>query len=401
MRLLQSVLTRLKQTKKPQHQFVTHLLGLMLMLPGHATFRNLSRYSPYHERTFARWYARDFDWVSLNKTAITEVVPPEHGQALVMDASFVPKSGKQTYGLDRFWNGSHSRTEKGLEISLLAWLDITGNCAYCLSVEQTPPTGASSAPEASRMDSYLEQWTRVGTAHDLRFLGYVVTDGAYSKQKFVGGVRALGLYQIGKLRADANLRYLYQGPKRPGPGRHKTYDGKVHWSDLSRFERLATEDEHIVLYPQGVNHVQMKRNLQVVVVVDTQHHRYAVLLSTDVALDALTLYRYDKARFHIEFRFRDAKQFTGLTDCQARSQATLDFHFNASLSAVSLAKLEARQQRGNVDQPFSMASLKRRAFNQHLIDRIYEHLAKGHSLEKSSAEYEMLCNYGTITEMAA
>jgi hypothetical protein len=401
MRLLQSVLTRLKQTKKPQHQFVTHLLGLMLMLPGHATFRNLSRYSPYHERTFARWYARDFDWVSLNKTAITEVVPPEHGQALVMDASFVPKSGKQTYGLDRFWNGSHSRTEKGLEISLLAWLDITGNCAYCLSVEQTPPTGASSDPEASRMDSYLEQLTRVVTAHDLRFLGYVVTDGAYSKQKFVGGVRALGLYQIGKLRADANLRYLYQGPKRPGPGRHKTYDGKVHGSDLSRFERLATEDEHIVLYHQVVNHVQMKRNLQVVVVVDTQHHRYAVLFSTDVALDALTLYRYYKARFQIEFLFRDAKQFTGLTECQARSQATLDLHFNASLSAVSLAKLEARQQWGNVDQPFSMASLKRRAFNHHLIDRIYEHLAKGHSLEKSSAEYEMLCNYGTITEMAA
>ena len=46
MRLLQSVLTRLDQTKKPQYKFVTHLLGLMLMLPGHATFRNMSRYSP-------------------------------------------------------------------------------------------------------------------------------------------------------------------------------------------------------------------------------------------------------------------------------------------------------------------------------------------------------------------
>ena len=62
MRLLQSVLSRLKQTKKPQYKFVTHLLGLLLMLPGHATFRNLSRYSPYHERTFPRWCARDFDW---------------------------------------------------------------------------------------------------------------------------------------------------------------------------------------------------------------------------------------------------------------------------------------------------------------------------------------------------
>src|SRR5215470_19249823 len=286
MRLLQSVLSCLKHTKKPQYKLVTHLLGLMLMLPGHATFRNMSRYSPYHERTFARWYGSDLDWVSLNKGAITAVVPPEHDQALVMDASFVPQSGKHTYGLDRFWNGSHSRTEKGLEISTLAWLDITGNCAYCLSVEQTPPSAATSNPEATRMDIYLDQLRRVVTAHDLRFLRYVVTDGYYSKQKFIAGVRAVGLHQIGKLRADANLRYLYQGPQRPGPGRHKLYDGKVTWSNLSRFERLTTDDEHIVLYHQVVNNVQFKCHLLVVVVVDTQHNRYAVLFSTDVDLDA-------------------------------------------------------------------------------------------------------------------
>jgi DDE superfamily endonuclease len=401
MRLLQSVLNCLKQTKKPQYKFVTHLLGLMLMLPGHATFRNMSRYSPYHERTFARWYGRGFDWVSLNQAAITAVVPPEHEQALVLDASFVPKSGQHTYGLDRFWNGSHSRAEKGLEISTLAWLDITGHCAYCLNVEQPPPSAATTDPEATRMDIYLDQLRRVVTAHDLRCLRYVVTDGAYSKQKFVAGGRALELHQIGKLRADAHVRYLYQGPKRPGPGRQKTYDGKVSWSDLARFERLETEDEHIVLYHQVLNHVQLQCNLQVVVVVHTQRNRYAVLFSTDVDLEPQRLYRYYKARFQIEFLFRDAKQFAGLSACQARAQAKLDFHFHASLSAVTFAKLEARQQSGHCDQAFSMASLKRRAFNQHLIDRICERLAKGQSLEKSSPEYEALCNYGIIADEAA
>lgn len=401
MRLLQNVLHSLKKTKKPQDKFVTHLLGLMLMLPGHATFRNMSRYSPYHERTFSRWYARAFDWVSLNQAAITEAVPPEHAQALVMDASFVPKSGKHTYGLDRFWNGSHSRTAKGLAIAPLAWLDITDNCAYCLSVEQTPPSAETADPETTRMDVSLDQLSRVVTTHDLRFLRYVVTDGAYSKQKFVAGVRALELHQIGKWRADAHLRYLYQGPKRPGPGRQKTYDGKVNWSDLSRFERLDPEDEHIVLYHEVLNHVQLKRDLQVVVVVHTQRNRYAVLFSTDVDLEPQRLYRYYKARFQIEFLFRDAKQFTGLSDCQARSKAKLDFHFNASLSAVTFAKLEARHQHGNGDQAFSMASLKRRAFNQHLIDRICEHLANGQSVEKSSPDYEALCNYGIIADEAA
>src|SRR5438093_5612924 len=337
----------------------------------------MNRYSPYHERTFARWYGRNFDWVSLNQAAITEVVPAEHDQALVMDASFVPKSGKHTYGLDRFWNGSHSRAEKGLELSTLAWLDITDNCAYCLSVEQTPPTDKTTDTEATRIDVYLELLTRVVSAHHLSHLRYVITDGYYSKQKFLGGVRALGLEQIGKLRIDAHLRYLYQGPKRPGPGRPTTYDGKVNWDDLSRFEKVETDDDDIVLYHQVLNHVQFQRNLRVVLVVDTKHNRQAVLFSTDLTLDALTLYRYYKARFQIEFLFRDAKQFTGLTDCQARSQAKLNLHFNASLSAVTLAKLDARQQNGDAAAAFSMASLKRRAFNQHLIERISQHLAEG------------------------
>ena len=401
MRLLQSVLSCLQQTKKPQRKFITHLLGLLLMLPGHTTFRNMSHYSPYHERTFARWYDTSFDWVSFNQIAITEIVPPEHEQGLVIDASFVPKSGKRTYGLDRFWNGSHSRTEKGLEISTLAWLDLTSNYAYGLSVEQTPASAETSDPGATRIDVYLDQLSRVVKTHHLSFLRYVITDGAYSKQKFVTGVLDLGMHQIGKLRADANLCYLYQGPKCPGRGRQKTYDGKVHFNDLSRFEGLDTDEDYTVLYHQVLNHVQLKHNLKIVVVVNTPHNRYAVLFSTDVDLEPLRLYHAYKARFQIEFIFRDAKQFTGLNDCQARSKTKLDFHFNASLSAVNIARLEARQQQVDSDEPMSMASLKRRAFNQHLLDRICEYLANGHGLEKSSPDYKALCNCGVIVKEAA
>ena len=150
-----------------------------------------------------------------------------------------------------------------------------------------------------------------------------------------------------------------------------------------QFAKVETEDDDIVLYHQVLNHVQFQRNLRVVLVVDTKHNRKAVLFSTDLNLDALTIYRYYKARFQIELLFRDAKQFTGLTDCQARSQAKLNFHFNASLSAVTLAKLDAHQQNGDTGSAFSMASLQRRAFNQRLIEHISQHLAEGHSLEKS------------------
>ena len=75
------------------------------------------------------------------------------------------------------------------------------------------------------------------------------------------------------------------------------------------------------------------------------------------------------------------------------------------MSALTLGKLEARQQNGGSRAGFSMASVKRRAFNQHLLspsinsgqaltkdERISQHLAHGHSLDKSSPEYQSLCN---------
>jgi hypothetical protein len=357
------------------------------------------------------------------------VIPREHEQALVLDASFVNKSGHGTYGLDRFWNGTASRAEKGLEISLLGWLDMTANQAYSLSVEQTPArenvepqesvkrpskrTGkgkakrqgqAQAVTDASRLEVYLAQVRQVVKTYQLRWLKYLIVDGYYSKVKFIDGVVDLGLHPIGKLRADANMRYLYTGPKRPGPGAQKRFDGKVEWSDLSRFNRIETEKEGIVLYQQRLNHKHFKRTLNVVVVVDTSGNkpRQAILFSTDLELGALTLYRYYQARFQIEFLFRDAKQATGLSDCQARDNEKLHFHFNASLTAVSLAKLEAQQQAGGqLREPFSIQSLQRRAFNSHLLDRIIAHLENGQTLNKSTPLYQTLCNYGTISQQAA
>jgi hypothetical protein len=166
----------------------------------------MSRDRPYHEKTFARWYATSFDWVSFSQAAITEGVPAAHEPALVLDASFVPTSGKQTSGLDRFWNGSHSRTEQGRAISTGAWLDLTDHCVYGLRVEQTPPRPASSDAEATRIDVSLDQLPRVVAAQDLRSLRDVLTDGAYSHQKCVAGVVHLGMHQMGTWRGEAHVR---------------------------------------------------------------------------------------------------------------------------------------------------------------------------------------------------
>lgn len=67
----------------------------------------------------------------------------------------------------------------------------------------------------TRMDHYLAQ-LKNARAHLPPQLKYFAVDGAYSKQKFVDGVVSLGLELVGKLRSDANMRYLYTGHKNLG-----------------------------------------------------------------------------------------------------------------------------------------------------------------------------------------
>ncbi|TVR59660.1 MAG: hypothetical protein EA420_15370 [Candidatus Competibacteraceae bacterium] len=65
------------------------------------------------------------------------------------------------------------------------------------------------------------------------------------------------------------------------------------------------------------------------VVTHRHHGGLAVLFSTDLDLDPVTLYRYYVARFPSEFLFRDSKQFTGPTHGQARDVAALTFRASA------------------------------------------------------------------------
>ena len=202
---------------------------------------------------------------------------------------------------------------------------------------------------------------------------------------------------ISKLRSDADARYVYTGPY-GGRGARRRYAGKIDWNvlDPAVFTRVAFADPTLTLHTARVALPHLERNVRVVVVTETRTERRALLFSTAVDLDPITLYRYYKARFQIEFLFRDSKQYAGLTHCQARRRAAITFQVNASLTAVSLSKLQAIQATGAFPQPFSMVSVVRRAFNVHFLKKIIASLAQGQTLTETSPEYETLCNYDII-----
>ncbi len=175
------------------------------------------------------------------------------------------------------------------------------------------------------------------------------------------------------------------------------YDGKINCQqiDPSRFE-VCHEDEEIRIFTAMVNSKSFKRNIRIAYIQDKHSHSYVILFSTDVTIDGYLLYTYYKARFQIEFLFRDGKQYTGLTHCQARSENKLAFHFNTSLTSVSFAKAEFYADAKNLKAPFSMHDVNIGHFNTLLLDRIFTKLELDSTSDHLAPLYQELLNIGKI-----
>jgi len=308
------------------------LMTTIFVVCGKVNDTNLSRYSDYSERTYRRHVEAGLGLEGINQALISQVIADDSTRIAVVDCTVTEKSGRHTYGLDGVYNGNTQRAERGLEGSVVAVVDLGQNTGDALSAQQTeaglaapvPATHEETPPPKSRVDFYFGHLAYC-TAFFPPGIRYGVADGFYSKLKWVSGVVQLGSHSIGRLRSDANLKFLYEGPQKRR-GNRRRYDGKVNLADPSRFTFVETLADGVSLDTAVVWSVSLKRPIRLAYRLKEQDGRQSdgVLFSTDSDLDPLQLYRGYAARFQIEFIFRDARQFTGLADCQARSPQALD-----------------------------------------------------------------------------
>jgi hypothetical protein len=383
--MLRAIVSELEGFSNPFKKYVVVLIETILALRGRLNFTNLERQGGLSARTHGRWHRRAHPFREINREIIRTLASGV--LLLAMDASFIRKSGKATPGLGRFWNGTAGRSELGLEVSLVSVVEVEAGRAFALDARQNLPAENDGTAIDAALAHFLE------TKSDWpQSVAYAVFDGWYAKKTFVDGVLKAGLHMIGKLRKDADLRYLFVGPHENRRGRRLTYVGKVKLDTPEGFTHLGEFAPGVEWLTAVVYHVTFKRNVRVVLIVDrTKAKAKRVLLfCTDTTLDAALILEYYQARFHIEFLFRDAKQFAGLQHCQSRNDTALDFHFNASFCAVNVAKAEAD---ANV---FSMASHKARAFNDLCLKRIIATFGIDPQAIQNHPNYENFRNWGTL-----
>ncbi len=97
-----------------------------------------------------------------------------------------------------------------------------------------------------------------------------------------------------------------------------------------------------------------------------------ILFSTELTLKATEIFLICHSRFQIEFLFRDAKQNTGLNDWQSSDADRLSFGYNASLSAVNVARQIADEIQEQTGRRLSVASVRKVLHNA----APYQHIRK-------------------------
>jgi hypothetical protein len=306
-----------------------------------------------------------------------------------IDCSYLPKSGKRTYGLGKYWSGCMGKTLKGIEISAITL--ISSAWQFCVSIEQT----SAQTSQDNRLDSYLNHLGKL-IEYIKTKTHIIVMDGFYAKAKMWKQVASWGVYAITKLRQDANFHYCYDG-EQAARGRRKIKGHKVNWKTLDKQQwNLETQtQEGYQLYSQKLYATQWKCRLKVVYVAfqDKGTERYFLLASNHVELSAQKILQYYRQRFQIEFMFRDTKQHLGLQDCQSTKKQVLENHFNTVALCYNLAQVQAQQ---DGKQVFSLADIKTECFNQNWLNIIFSTLDLQQDLLKMHPEFNRLIHWGKI-----
>jgi hypothetical protein len=392
-KLIINTLSKILNLNKRRKDFICEVLILFLCIKGRINFLQLGRYGLFGEQRYRQQFEKPFDFLAFNKELVLSNGSGRY--VIAFDPSYIDKSGKKTTGLGWYWSGCAGKAKWGLEIGGIAAIDINNHTAFHLEAVQTLHT-----KEQTLTQWYVDLLTeRSGTLTSIS--PYFVADAWFSKKPFVDGITAMGMHLVCRLRDDADLLYLYSGAPTGQKGRPKKYAGKIDIADIDKdYFTLVRQTEELTLYSAVVYSKSLKRKIRLAYVLyNMANGKQTVKLyySTDLNLSAGDILLYYQSRFQIEFLYRDGKQFTGLCDGQARGENKLDFHFNASLTAINIAKVEdwlsiPCQNR----KAFSMSDIKTLNHNRLLLSRFFDLFGINPNKPKNKKYINELIYYGTI-----
>ena len=377
-------------TSTTSMRHLTVIAEAIFSMTGRVTMLGISRWAEKggSYRTVQRFFATTFLWTSLHlKFVESHLFNPSHEYLLAGDATTITKSGKNTFGIDRFFSGVLGIVVKGIEFFAISLIDVTTRKSYPLGVKQTVrEKGESSKPKKKRLKKKKSSVTKKASNLQGRPPGvlnkdkmklelsselwrinellqsvlkllrvfvavkYLAMDGHYGHNQAVLMGRGNCLELISKLRKDAVLFEKYEGEQKSRGARKKKGE-RLKLEEIPRkyWQKEVRGKEIVTNYYAGVfRHPSFGMELKVVIIEKKNEKKkkigHVLLFSSDVNLSWEKIVEYYGLRFQIEFNFRDAKQHFGLEDFMNTSERGVENAVNLSfLMGTVSAKLRAEK----------------------------------------------------------
>ncbi len=306
-------------------------------------------------RTVQRFFNTMLPWAVLHwRFFKAELYQPGDVYILVGDECIVPKSGKHTHGLERFFSSLYGKPIPGLAFFALSMVNTRERRSYPVQVEQmlgsecgkAAPTETKQRQQQQAKSkgsvgrpkgSHNKDKTQVTLTPELQLIqnmvrkqllllnglfspACLVLDGHFGHNNALQMTLQCGIAIISKLRCDSALYFLYAGPQNKQGARRK-YGDKIDYEHIPERYLQASEVEKGIrtdYYQATMLHKSFAQPLNVLIIVKTNlktgARAHVILFSSELTLSYEKLVDYYRLRFQIEFNFRDAKQHWGLDD---------------------------------------------------------------------------------------
>ena len=320
---------------------VMEMLFLLVVIPRRCNFTQMGRYGNRGEQCYRQTAERSVNWLEMNMWLSAFAFKKGKGRnAIVIDPSFIKKAGKHTPYVGAFWSGCAGAVKHGLEILGIGVIDVDLHECMMLKAVQTTLEKGGEKKEMSLYDWYAK----------------VLEDDKVTLQRICK-----------VLVADSALFYTWDGEPTGKPGRPRVKGDKIDVRniDMSKVEMLELEETSGKAYALKAWCKSLHRVVSLVIheLPDGVRRLY---FATDENMSGRDVVEYYTTRFQEEFCFRDAKQFLGLTDCQARNKRKLNFAFNSSFTALNVAKIMCKEL------GTSIGRLKAQMVNAYYAQRIID-----------------------------
>jgi len=377
------------------------IIPAMISMSGRVTMRGISRWTDKggSYRTVQRFFHTIMPWSLLFWLFFRhQLYNSDDSYFLVGDESVVTKSGKQTYGLDRFFSGLLGIVVPSLAFFTLSLISVKERTSYPMMTEQRIRSEAEKQASKSKSKkrkgkkksskkgkvgrpkgSKNKDKTQVKLTEELQQIKamvkkqlvlinglipiqHLVLDGHFGNNNALQMTIQCGLDLVSKLRNDSALYFFYEGSQKNG--RPRQYGDRINYNHIpDKYLKQSTLEEGIRedIYQATMLHRSFAQVLNIVIIVKTNlktgKRAHVVLFSSDLKLSFDTLVDYYRLRFQIEFNFRDAKQYWGLEDFMTVTETAVTNAANLSLFMVNISHLLLREFRQTSTQ-FGILDLK-------------------------------------------